>query len=103
MKTSPTFGLTIAYQAFEKTPQAKGGQKIDGFTPEQRFFLAYGQIWRTNVRDEYIRQQVQTDPHSTAQYRTNGPLMKMPEFYKAFGCQDGNKMMRAAADRSKIW
>jgi putative endopeptidase len=96
-------GLTIAYQAFEKTPQAKGGQKIDGFTPEQRFFLAYGQIWRTNVRDEYIRQQVQTDPHSPAQYRTNGPLMNMPEFYKAFGCQDGNKMMRAAADRSKIW
>ncbi|WP_201986682.1 M13 family metallopeptidase [Hymenobacter rubidus] len=96
-------GLTIAYQAFEKTPQAKAGQKIDGFTPEQRFFLAYGQIWRTNTRDEYIRQQVQTDPHSPAMYRTNGPLMNMPEFYKAFGCQEGNKMMRAAADRSKIW
>jgi putative endopeptidase len=96
-------GLTIAYQAFEKTPQAKGQQKIDGFTPEQRFFLAYGQIWRTNTRPEYIRQQVQTDPHSPAMYRTNGPLMNMPEFYKAFGCQDGDKMMRAAADRSKIW
>ncbi|MDO7854274.1 M13 family metallopeptidase [Hymenobacter convexus] len=96
-------GLTIAYQAFEKTPQAKAQQKIDGFTPEQRFFLAYGQIWRTNTRDEFLRQQVQTDPHSPAQYRTNGPLMNMPEFYKAFGCQDGNKMMRAAADRSKIW
>ncbi|GAB2864255.1 M13 family metallopeptidase [Hymenobacter ruber] len=96
-------GLTIAYQAFEKTAQAKGGQKIDGFTPEQRFFLAYGQIWRTNTRDEYIRQQVQTDPHSPAMYRTNGPLMNMPEFYKAFGCQDGNKMMRPTAERSKIW
>ncbi|MDO7849550.1 M13 family metallopeptidase [Hymenobacter sp. M29] len=96
-------GLTIAYQAFEKTPQAKAGKLIDGFTPEQRFFLAYGQIWRTNTRDEYIRQQVQTDPHSPAMYRTNGPLMNMPEFYKAFGCKDGNKMMRAAADRSKIW
>ncbi|GAB3869306.1 M13 family metallopeptidase [Hymenobacter segetis] len=96
-------GLTIAYQAFEKTPQAKAQQKIDGFTPEQRFFLAYGQIWRTNTRDEYIRQQVQTDPHSPAMYRTNGPLMNMPEFYKAFGCQDGNKMMRPTADRSKIW
>ncbi|MBH8567694.1 M13 family metallopeptidase [Microvirga sp. STS02] len=96
-------GLTIAYQAFEKTPQAKAGQKIDGFTPEQRFFLAYGQIWRTNTRDEYIRQQVQTDPHSPAMYRTNGPLMNMPEFYKAFGCQDGNKMMRPTAERSKIW
>ena len=96
-------GLTIAYQAFEKTPQAKAQAKIDGFTPEQRFFLAYAQIWRTNARPEYLRQQVQTDPHSPAQFRTNGPLMNMPEFYKAFGCQDGNTMMRAAADRSKIW
>ena len=96
-------GLTIAYQAFEKTPQAKAQAKIDGFTPEQRFFLGYAQIWRTNTRPEYIRQQVQTDPHSPAQFRTNGPLMNMPEFYKAFGCQDGNQMMRAQADRSKIW
>ncbi|UOQ96947.1 M13 family metallopeptidase [Hymenobacter sp. 5317J-9] len=96
-------GLTIAYQAFMKTPQAKAGKLIDGFTPEQRFFLGYAQIWRTNIRPEAVRQQVQTDPHSPGQFRTNGPLMNMPEFYKAFGCQDGNKMMRAAADRSKIW
>ena len=96
-------GLTIAYQAFEKTPQAKAKVKIDGFTPEQRFFLGYAQIWRSNIRPEAVRQQVQTDPHSPGQFRTNGPLMNMPEFYQAFGCQDGNKMMRAAADRSKIW
>ena len=96
-------GLTIAYQAFEKTPQAKAGKMIEGFTPEQRFFLAYAQIWRTNARPEYLRQQVQTDPHSPAQFRTNGPLMNMPEFYKAFGCQDGTKMMRAQGDRAKIW
>ncbi len=96
-------GLTIAYQAFMKTPQAKAAKTIDGYTPEQRFFLAYAQIWRTNARPEYLRQQVQTDPHSPAQFRTNGPLMNMPEFYKAFNCQDGNKMMRAQAERSKIW
>ena len=96
-------GLTIAYQAFEKTPQAKAGKMIEGFTPEQRFFLAYAQIWRTNARPEYLRQQVQTDPHSPAQFRTNGPLMNMPEFYKAFGCQDDTKMMRAQGDRAKIW
>ena len=96
-------GLTIAYQAFEKTPQAKVKAKIDGFTPEQRFFLAYAQIWRTNARPEYLRQQVQVDPHSPAQFRTNGPLMNMPEFFQAFGCQDGSKMMRPTADRSKIW
>ncbi len=96
-------GLTIAYQAFEKTPQAKAKAKIDGFTPEQRFFLGFAQIWRTNIRPEAVRQQVLTDPHSPAQFRTNGPLMNMPEFYQAFGCQDGNKMMRAQNDRSKIW
>ena len=96
-------GLTIAYQAFMKTPQAKAHVKIDGFTPEQRFFLGYAQIWRTNIRPEAVRQQVQTDPHSPGQFRTNGPLMNMPEFYQAFGCQDGNKMMRPTAERSKIW
>ena len=96
-------GLTIAYQAFQKTPQAKAHQKIDGYSPEQRFFLGWAQIWRTNARPEYLRQQVQTDPHSPAQFRTNGPLMNMPEFYQAFSCQDGNKMMRAQTDRSKIW
>ena len=96
-------GLTIAYQAFMKTSQAKAGAKIDGYTPQQRFFLGYAQIWRTNIRPEAVRQQVLTDPHSPAQFRTNGPLMNMPEFYQAFGCPDGSKMMRAVADRSKIW
>ena len=96
-------GLTIAYQAFQKTQQAKGGQKIDGFSPNQRFFLGFAQIWRANQRPEALRQQIQTDPHSPGQYRTNGPLMNMPEFYEAFGCKDGNKMVRATADRSRIW
>ncbi|OGX85792.1 peptidase M13 [Hymenobacter lapidarius] len=96
-------GLTIAYAAFKKTPQAKAGKTIDGFTPEQRFFLGYAQIWRNNSRPEALRQQVQTDPHSPAEFRTNGPLMNMPEFFEAFGCKDGSKMMRAQADRSKIW
>ena len=96
-------GLTIAYQAFQKTAEAKAGKKIDGFTPNQRFFLGFAQIWRANQRPEALRQQIQTDPHSPGQYRTNGPLMNMPEFYEAFGCKDGNKMVRATADRSRIW
>ncbi|MDQ2772825.1 MAG: M13 family metallopeptidase [Bacteroidota bacterium] len=96
-------GLTIAYAAFEKTPQAKAQQKIDGFTPAQRFFLGWAQVWHSNIRPEALRQQVQTDPHSPAQFRTIGPLMNMPEFFRAFGCQDGNKMERAQADRAKIW
>jgi len=96
-------GITIAYNAFQKTQQAKGGKSIDGFTPNQRFFLAYAQIWRANQRPEAARQQVLTDPHSPGQFRTNGPLMNMPEFYQAFGCKDGDKMTRATADRSRIW
>jgi putative endopeptidase len=96
-------GLTIAYQAFQKTAQAKGGQKIDGFTPNQRFFLAWGQIWRTNIRPEAARQQVLTDPHSPAQFRTNGPLMNMPEFYQAFGCKPTDKMERPTAEQARIW
>lgn len=96
-------GLTIAYQAFQKTQQAKEAKSIDGFTPDQRFFLAWAQIWRTNIRPEAARQQVLVDPHSPAQFRTNGPLMNMPEFYKAFGCQPTDKMERPTADQARIW
>jgi len=96
-------GLTIAYQAFQKTAEAKSGTSIDGFTPDQRFFLAWAQIWRTNIRPEAARQQVQTDPHSPAQFRTNGPLMNMPEFYKAFGCKPTDKMERPTAEQARIW
>ncbi|SHI68067.1 putative endopeptidase [Hymenobacter daecheongensis DSM 21074] len=96
-------GLTIAYAAFMKTPQAKAGQSIDSFTPQQRFFLAYGQIWRRNQRPESVRQQIQTDPHSPSQYRTIGPLQNMPEFHTAFDCKEGDKMVRPAATRAKIW
>jgi putative endopeptidase len=96
-------GLTIAYQAYQKTAEAKAHKSIDGFTPEQRFFLGYAQIWRTNARPEALRQQVQTDPHSPAQFRTNGPLMNMPEFYQAFGCKPGDKMERPTAEQARIW
>ncbi|UOQ96946.1 M13 family metallopeptidase [Hymenobacter sp. 5317J-9] len=96
-------GLTIAYAAFMKTPQAKAGKPIDGFTPEQRFFLSYAQIWRENQRPEAQRQQVQTDPHSPGHFRTIGPLQNFPEFHKAFQCKDGDKMVRSASNRAKIW
>ena len=96
-------GLTIAYAAFMKTPQAKAAKSIDGFTPEQRFFLSFAQIWRVNQRPEAMRQQMQTDPHSPGQYRTIGPLQNMPEFHKAFACKEGDKMVRPVASRAKIW
>ncbi|TGE21206.1 M13 family peptidase [Hymenobacter aquaticus] len=100
-------GLALAYSALEKQLEKKYGSNprpnYDGFSPEQRFFLSWAQIWRTNARPEYLRQQVLTDPHSPAQYRTNGPLMNMPQFYEAFGCQENAKMVRAANERAKIW
>ncbi|MET4075037.1 M13 family metallopeptidase [Hymenobacter sp. UYCo722] len=96
-------GLTIAYAAFMKTPQAKSGKLIDGFTPEQRFFLSWAQIWRINQRPETTRQLVQTDPHSPGQFRTIGPLQNFPEFHKAFSCKEGDKMVRPTTARAKIW
>ncbi|GAB2944364.1 M13 family metallopeptidase [Hymenobacter coalescens] len=100
-------GLTIVYGALQKQLQKQYGNgprpKIDGFTPEQRFFLSWAQLRRSNIRPEALRQQIQTDPHSPDQYRTIGPLMNMPEFYQAFGCQPGQKMVRAEGERAKIW
>ena len=96
-------GLSIAYTALQKQLEGKPKTKIDGLTPEQRFFLAWAQIWRTNARPEYLRQQVLTDPHSPAQFRTNGPLQNMPQFFEAFGCKDDAKMVRAETQRAVIW
>ncbi|SET89305.1 M13 family metallopeptidase [Hymenobacter actinosclerus] len=100
-------GLTIVYAALQKQLDQKYGKGqrplIDGFTPEQRFFLSWAQLRRTNIRPEALRQQILTDPHSPGQYRTIGPLMNMPEFYQAFGCQPGQKMVRAEGERAKIW
>ncbi|SMB90718.1 Endothelin-converting enzyme 1 [Hymenobacter roseosalivarius DSM 11622] len=96
-------GLSIAYTALQKQLEGKPKTKIDDLTPEQRFFLAWAQIWRTNARPEYLRQQVMTDPHSPAQFRTNGPLQNMPQFFEAFGCKDDAKMVRAETKRAIIW
>ncbi len=96
-------GVAIGYEAFMKTKQAKEGKKIDGFTPEQRFFLSWAQVWRANTRDEEMASRIVTDPHSPNELRCNGPLSNMPEFYQAFGVKPGDKMYRAPADRAKVW
>jgi putative endopeptidase len=97
-------GLKIAYEAMQKV-FAKSGHPapIDGFTAEQRFFLSYAQAWRTLQRDEGAKVQVASDPHSPAKWRVNGPLSNMPEFHTAFGCKEGDKMVRPAAARARIW
>lgn len=96
-------GLAIAYEAFQKTEQAKSGKKINGFTPDQRFFLSWAQVWRANTRDEELANRIITDPHSPVEWRTNGPLSNMPEFYKAFDIKEGDKMWRADSVRAKVW
>lgn len=97
-------GINVAYAAFEKSLQGKPRPAdIDGFTPEQRFFLGYAQIWGANARREAERLQVSNDPHPLPRYRTNGPLSNMPEFAAAFGCKMGDAMVRPAAERCQVW
>ncbi|TAE28652.1 MAG: M13 family peptidase [Cytophagales bacterium] len=96
-------GLAIAYDAFKKTKQGKGKVEIDGFTPDQRFFLSWAQIWRTNVLPETQAQLIMTDSHSPGQYRCNGPVSNIDAWYKAFNVQAGDKMYKAPDQRIRVW
>jgi predicted metalloendopeptidase len=96
-------GIKIAYAALQKALAGKPREKIDGFTPEQRFFLSYATIWRSQYRDESMRVQLNTNPHSPGHWRAIGPPSNLPEFYDAFGCAEGTPMRRAEADRPSIW
>jgi putative endopeptidase len=96
-------GLTVSYDAYMLSLKGKEKKKINGFTPEQRFFIAFAQVWRGNARPEFLRQQVVTDPHSPARFRVLGPLSNMPQFYEAFGVQKGDGMYRDDSVRVKIW
>jgi len=97
-------GLTIAYYAYKKSLEGKAvPAKIDGFTGEQRFFIAWAQAWRANVRPEYIKNTIQTDPHAPNNIRANAAPSNMQEFYDAFGVKEGDKMYRKKEDRVEIW
>jgi len=96
-------GVAIAYVAFKKTAEGKGTEKIDGLTPDQRFFLSAATVWKMKYRDEVLRTQVMNNPHSTAMYRVNGPVSNMQAFYDAFGVRPGDKMYRSDSVRVKIW
>jgi putative endopeptidase len=97
-------GLTISYYALKKSMEGKPAvEKIDGFTPEQRFFMAWAQGWRGNMRPEFLKNLIQTNPHSPGNFRGNGPLTNMQEFYDAFGVKEGDKMFRAKEERAEIW
>jgi putative endopeptidase len=96
-------GLNIAYEAFRKTKQGQGNEKIDGLTPDQRFFLSWAQVWRANTRPEEMARRLKTDPHSPSELRCNVPISNMEAWYKAFNIKDGDKMFRPEADRARVW
>jgi putative endopeptidase len=95
--TADNGGLRIAYQALMSVLASEGGnaksQKIDGYTPAQRFFISYAQIWCENRTDEAARVSARTDPHSPGMFRTNGAVRNFDQFGKAFGCHKGQPMM----------
>lgn len=97
-------GVRIAWTALQSQWAGEGKPApIDGFTAEQRFFLGFAQVWRSNIRKEALRMRVLTDPHSPAIHRVNGVVANMPEFFTAFGCSADSPMARKEADRAAIW
>ncbi|MCK8495364.1 M13 family metallopeptidase [Spirosoma sp. RP8] len=101
--TADIAGVAIAYDAFKLTEQGKGTTKLDGFTPDQRFFISIARIWRVKTRDAYMGMYVNTNPHSPAKWRVNGPLMNFTPFYNAFNVQPGDKMYKPEQDRISVW
>ncbi|MFZ0702817.1 MAG: M13 family metallopeptidase [Candidatus Acidiferrales bacterium] len=96
-------GLTIAYNALEKDLQGKPRPLIAGYTPEQRFFLAYSQIWAATDRPEFVRLMANLNPHALDRLRSIAAPSNMPAFAKAFGCKEGDAMVRPASLRCQIW
>ena len=96
-------GLTIAYEGLQMALKDKPREKIDGFTPEQRFFLAWAETWKNVYRSEYLKLLVQSDVHSPGKWRCNGPLQNLPEFWEAFNCKAGDPMVRPDSLRTRIW
>jgi len=97
-------GVSVAYDALQMYLKDKGNPgKISGFTQDQRFFLSWATVWRTKATDQYMINQVKTDPHSPGVYRAFGPLVNQDAFIKAFDIKPGDKMYKAPQDRIKIW
>ena len=96
-------GVVMGYEAFKKTKQFKNNEKISGLTPNERYFLSYGYAWMVNNTKEALAQQVMTDVHSPAEFRINGPLANVPEFYKTFNIKPGTPMHQPDSLRVQIW
>lgn len=96
-------GVTMAYHAYAMTDEYKSGELVNSFTPSQRFFLAYAQLWKISYTPEELSKRLATDPHSPGMYRVNGPLMNSPEFFEAFNVQEGDPMRNTEEEISVIW
>ena len=96
-------GLAMAYYAYKLSLNGEEAPVIDGYTGDQRFFMAWAQVWKRIVRDEALKNQIATDPHSPAQYRVNGVVRNMDAWYEAFNVQEGDALYLAPEDRVQIW
>ncbi len=98
-------GMRLAYMALLTSLEKNtvSSASLDGFTPQQRFFLGFGQIWCLNMREEALRLRLRTDPHSPGMYRVNGTVQNMPEFSSAFGCKQGDPMFADPAKACRVW
>lgn len=96
-------GLTLAFHAYERTAEYKSGISREGYTPAQRFFIAYAQLWKINYTEEELKNRIANDPHSPGMYRVNGPLMNCPEFFEAFNVKETDAMRNPDAEVAKIW
>jgi endothelin-converting enzyme/putative endopeptidase len=97
-------GVTIAYKAYHRSLRGKPAPVvIDGFTADQRFFLAFARLWGTYYRPDALRTRLQIDPHPVSRFRANGTLMNVPEFHNAFQCKLGDAMVRPVEKQCKLW
>ena len=96
-------GLSIAYKAYKLSLNGKKSPVLDGFTGEQRVFIGWAQVWQSKEREESLRNQVASDPHSPALFRINGTVRNIPEFYEAFNVKPGDSLYLAPEKRVKIW
>ncbi|MFY0684682.1 MAG: M13 family metallopeptidase [Balneola sp.] len=101
--TADIAGIAVAYDAFKMTEQGQDTTKIDGFTPDQRFFISVANIWRVKMKDEYLRLWINNNSHAPPVWRVNGPLMNTTPFYEAFNVQPGDKMYLPKEERITVW
>ncbi len=96
-------GLTMAFYAYKRTAEFSANQKVNGFSPAQRFFIAYAQLWKIKYTEAEMKKRLATDPHSPGMYRVNGPLKNCPEFFEAFQIQEGREMRNDLKKVARIW